>query len=199
MIKGKAALVLVDVQQGIMDTSQHWFRQENADTVARTKKLLDACREAGIPAAFLYEVHRTSMIDFGRELDGTEKVHCLEDNPNTPIASALEVRPDDPVIPKRRYSGFLYTDLKVVLNGLGVNPGDTLILCGYLTDVCVHYTFVDAHQLDFRLKVVEDCCGASTDKAHEGALNAMHYLQRNARCNLEEILQDIGEYASKQK
>lgn len=36
-------------------------------------------------------------------------------------------------------------------------------------------------------------------KAHEGALNAMHYLQRDARRNLEEILQDIGEYASKQK
>ena len=199
MIIGKAALVLVDVQQGIMDTSLHWFRQENADTVMRTKELLDACREAKIPVAALYEVHRTSMIDFGRELDGTEKVHCLEDNPNTPIAAALELRPDEAIIPKRRYSGFLYTDLEVVLNGFGVHAGDTLIMCGYLTDVCVHYTFVDAHQRDYRIKVVKDCCGGSTQKAHDYAFEAMHYLQREAVCSLDEILKDIKEYAANQK
>ena len=199
MIIGKAAFLVIDVQQGIMDTASKFYSPEGAEGVMRIKKLLGACREAGIPAVFFKEVHRPSMIDFGRELDGSEGVHALENSPRTEIAHALDVRPDDPVIPKRRYSGFLYTDLKVVLNGLGVNPGDTLILCGYLTDVCVHYTFVDAHQLDFRLKVVEDCCGASTDKAHEGALNAMHYLQRDARCNLERILQDIRKYASKQK
>ena len=199
MIKGKAALVVVDVQQGIMDTSLHWFRQENADTVMRVKKLVDACRGANIPAAFLYEVHRASMIDFGRELDGTEKVHCLEDNPNTPIAAALDIRPEDAVIPKRRYSGFLYTDLEVVLNGFGVHAGDTLIMCGYLTDVCVHYTFVDAHQRDFRVKVVKDCCGGSTQRAHDYAFEAMHYLQHESLCNLDEILEDIKEYGARQK
>lgn len=194
MIKGKAALVLVDVQQGIMNSSLHWFDEKNVEIVSRIKELLEACRAAGIPAIFVKEVHRTSMIDFGRELDGTEKVHCLEDNPNTEVAEVLEILPDDPVIPKRRYSAFLYTDLEVVLSGLGVHPGDTLIMCGYLSDVCVHYSFVDAHQRDYRIKVVEDCCGGSTKEAHDYAFQAMKYLQREAPVKLEEILEDIKQY-----
>ena len=194
MIKGKAALVLVDVQQGIMNSSLHWFDEKNVEIVGRIKELLEACRAAAIPAIFVKEVHRTSMIDFGRELDGTEKVHCLEDNPNTEIAEVLEILPEDPVIPKRRYSAFLYTDLEVVLSGLGVHPGDTLIMCGYLSDVCVHYSFVDAHQRDYRIKVVEDCCGGSTKEAHDYAFQAMKYLQREAPVKLEEILEDIKQY-----
>ncbi len=194
MIKGKAALVLVDVQQGIMNSSLHWFDEKNVEIVGRIKELLEACRAAGIPAIFVKEVHRTSMIDFGRELDGTEKVHCLEDNPNTEVAEVLEILPDDPVIPKRRYSAFLYTDLEVVLSGLGVHPGDTLIMCGYLSDVCIHYSFVDAHQRDYRIKVVEDCCGGSTKEAHDYAFQAMKYLQREAPVKLEEILEDIKQY-----
>lgn len=197
MITGKAALLVIDVQEGIMDQSSKFYDPENAAGVMRIKTLLDACRAAGIPPVFFKEVHRPSMIDFGRELDGSEGVHALESSPRTEIAEVLAVRPEEAVIPKRRYSSFLYTDLKIVLNGLGVNPGDTLILCGYLTDVCVHYTFVDAHQLDFRLKVVRDCCGGSTDAAHAGALNAMYYLQNEAPCSLEEILRDIKEYASR--
>ena len=118
MIIGKAALLVIDVQQGIMDTASKFYSPESADGVMRIKKLLDACREADIPAVFFKEVHRPSMIDFGRELDGSEGVHALENSPRTDIAHALEIRPDDPVIPKRRYSGFLYTDLKVVLKGL---------------------------------------------------------------------------------
>lgn len=197
MIVGKAALVLVDVQQGIMDTTLHWFDQKNVEIVSRTKQLLEACREADIPVIFVKEVHRISMIDFGRELDGNEKVHCLEDNPNTEIANALTILPNDPVIPKRRYSAFLYTDLEIVLNGFGVFPGDTLIMCGYLSDVCVHYSFVDAHQRDYRVKVVEDCCGGSSQEAHDYAFYAMKYLQSAAPVDLEEILKDIKDYAGR--
>ena len=130
MITGKAALLVIDVQEGIMDQASKFYDPESAEGVMRIKTLLDACREAGIPPVFFKEVHRASMIDFGRELDGSEGVHALETSPRTEIAVALEARPDEAVIPKRRYSSFLYTDLKIVLNGLGVNPGDTLILCG---------------------------------------------------------------------
>lgn len=194
MIIGKAALVLVDVQQGIMDQSLSWFDQRNVECVMRIKTLVDACRDAGIPPIFIKEVHRTSMIDFGRELDGNEKVHCLDGNPNTEVASVLDVRPGDVVIPKPRYSAFHGTDIMTVLNGYGVFPGDTLIMCGYLSDVCVHYTFVDAHQRDFRIKVVEDCSGGSTHKAHDYAFKAMKYLQKDAPCQLEDILKEIAEY-----
>lgn len=194
MIQGKAALVVIDVQQGIVDRESKFFLPENAAIVERIRTLVDACRNADIPIIYVKEVHRPSGIDFGRELDGSEGVHALENSPRTEVADAVGRQPNDPLIPKRRYSCFLYTDMDVVLSGLHVFPHDTLILCGFLTDVCIHYSFVDAHQRDYRLKVVEDCCGASTPEAHEGSLKAMEYLQKDAPVKLEEILKDIENY-----
>ena len=49
----------------------------------------------------------------------------------------------------------------------------TIVLVGGLTDVCVHYTFVDGHQRDYFVRVVTDCVGGSSTTAHDAALNAM--------------------------
>ena len=79
---------------------------------------------------------------------------------------------------KRRYSCFVATDLDLLLRGLKV---DTLVLVGAMTNVCVHYTFVDAHQLDYHVHVVEDAVFGSDLDAHHAVLRAMEYLQRDAR------------------
>jgi biuret amidohydrolase len=55
-----------------------------------------------------------------------------------------------------------------------------VVLVGTLTDVCVHYTFVDAHQRDFFVRVATDCVSGSSVEAHDAALLAMRYLQRDA-------------------
>ncbi|WP_245964191.1 isochorismatase family protein [Roseovarius spongiae] len=70
---------------------------------------------------------------------------------------------------------------------------DTLLLCGGLTDVCVHYTFVDAHQSDNFSRVIEDCVAGSSIEAHEGALRAMEYLQAGARRGIDEVIEAMGE------
>lgn len=194
MIKGKAALMVIDVQKGLLDRESVFFDQENVDIINRIGTLVEACRKADIPIIYVKEVHRPSGIDFGRELDGSEGVHALSNSPRTEIADEVGRLPYDPLISKPRYSCFLYTDTEVVLKGLGIFPNDTLIMCGFLTDVCVHYTFVDAHQRDYRIKVVEGCCAGSTPEAHEASLRAMEYLQRESPVSLDKILEDIENY-----
>ena len=81
------------------------------------------------------------------------------------------------LIRKRRYSAFFGTELEIVLKAY---KAETLLLIGGLTDVCVHYTAVDAHQHDYRFRVVVDCVGGSSQKAHDAALETMRYLQRDA-------------------
>jgi nicotinamidase-related amidase len=88
-------------------------------------------------------------------------------------------------IVKRRYSGFIGTELDLLLRGLGIS---TLVLVGGLTDVCVHYTFADAHQRDYHVRVVEDCVGGSSEARHLASLDAMEYLQAGARRTTDEIL-----------
>ena len=184
MIVGRAALVAVDMQKGGPGSGIPYMG-DRAARIPRAVTLVEAARATGIPVFFFQEVHRRDMVDFGRELDGAEDVHCLEGAPATALVDELPVLDGDYHIVKRRYSGFFGTDFEIVLRGLGV---ETLILFGGLTDVCVHYTFVDAHQRDYHVRVVEDCCGGSTHARHEAALDAMEYLQTGARRTTEEIL-----------
>ena len=190
VIEGRPALIVVDIQALTFDEAIRHRAIPNMpgykDRMLKARRLIDKAREQDIPAIFIQEVHRPDLVDFGRELDGDEDVHCLEDDPNTAIAAEQTgFRPDDYLIKKRRYSAFFGTDLEILLRGLKV---DTLLLCGGLTDVCVHYTFVDAHQSDYFCRVVEDCVGGSSEEAHEAALRAMEYLQTGARRSLDEVL-----------
>ncbi|MDT7678719.1 MAG: biuret amidohydrolase, partial [Pseudonocardiales bacterium] len=161
--------------------------------VARIRELIAAARAAGVPPIFIQEVHKRTLLDFGRELDGTETVHCLEGDAATELAEGLEPLSDEYHIRKRRYSAFFATELELVLKSYGA---ETLILVGGLTDVCVHYTFADAHQRDFHVRVVEDCVGGSSEPAHAAALNAMEYLQTGARRRCDEVLAAIREQHS---
>ncbi|MDO6728199.1 cysteine hydrolase [Cognatishimia sp. 1_MG-2023] len=190
LIEGKAALIVIDIQastfvdQSAVRVIDHM--QGYADRMALAKVAIDAARENDIPVIFIQEIHRANLIDFGRELDGDEDVHCLDSNPNTALAvEQLGIRDDDYVIQKRRYSAFYGTDLEILLKGL---KAETLILVGGLTDVCVHYTFVDAHQGDYFCRVIEDCVAGSGQEAHDSALKAVEYLQTGAVRTLDETV-----------
>lgn len=189
LIEGRAALIVIDIQASTfvnMETRSIAHMPGYAERMALSKKAIDKAREKDIPVIFIQEIHRANLVDFGRELDGDEDIHCLDNNPNTEIAvEQLGFKPDDYLIQKRRYSAFFGTDLEILLRGLKV---DTLLLCGGLTDVCVHYTFVDGHQSDYFCRVIEDCVAGSSEPAHDSALNAMEYLQTGARRSLPEVL-----------
>ena len=199
LIEGQPALVVIDIQAGCFAEIADKDRSiphmpDYAERMRLARKAIDQARACDIPVIFIQDVHRPNLIDFGRELDGSETVHCLEDNPNTAIAAEeMDFRADDYLIRKRRYSAFFGTDLEILLRGLKV---DTLLLCGGLTDVCVHYTFVDGHQSDYFCRVIEDCVAGSSQAAHEASLNAMEYLQSGARRKLEPVLEAMSSHHS---
>lgn len=189
----RLALIAIDVQRGELEpppVSTDRGRQVGiplmeggAERHERIRGLVARARDAEVPVIFVQEVHKPSGIDFGRELDGVEGRHCIEGDPATRLAEGLEPRPDEYWIRKRRYSAFFATELDLVLRSIGC---ETVILVGALTDVCVHYTAVDAHQHDYRFRVVHDCVGGSSQEAHDGALRAMAYLQREAVIDAEQ-------------
>ncbi len=172
------ALLLIDVQKGEVSGEEHGIAIMPGGTERhdRIRAVLGAARAAGVPPIFIQEVHKRTLVDFGRELDGSEQVHCLEGDTATELADGIEPTPDEYLIRKRRYSAFFATELDLVLRCHNVN---TLLLVGALTDVCVHYTFADAHQRDYHCRVLTDCVGGSSLTAHHAALDAMRYLQRD--------------------
>ncbi|MGY3519336.1 cysteine hydrolase family protein [Micromonospora sp. PTRAS2] len=187
-IVGNAVLVVVDIQGGPVpdeesrsEIAQMGGRRERAD---RVERLIDACREHDVPVVFIQEVHKPSLVDIGRELDGDEGPHCVEGWPETELAPWVRPRPEEFLIRKRRYSAFFGTELEIVLKAYRAG---TLLLIGGLTDVCIHYTAVDAHQHDYRVRVLTDCVGGSSREAHDAALRAVRYLQRDALVTSDQV------------
>jgi biuret amidohydrolase len=177
------ALIVVDVQGGSQaggDDSPGIATMRDGGRrgrLERTRGLIAHAREHGVPVVFIQEVQKRSLVDIGRELDGAEGPHCIEGDETTELAAGLEPRPEEFHIRKRRYSAFFATELDLVLRSYGTR---TVILVGGLTDVCIHYTAVDAHQHDYVIRVATDAVGGSSIEAHDAALRAMEYLQRDA-------------------
>ena len=127
LIEGKPALVVIDIQAGSFTEIDNKDRSiphmpDYAERMRLARKAIDRARACDIPVIFIQEVHRPNLVDFGRELDGSETIHCLEDNPNTAIAvEEMDFRPDDYLIRKRRYSAFFGTDLEILLQDMVFN------------------------------------------------------------------------------
>ena len=93
------------------------------------------------------------MVDFGRSSTAPSR-SLPETWPGTDYHPDTYPIEGEFPMHKRRYSCFVATDLDLLLRGLRVDT--RVVLVGAMTNVCVHYTFVDAHQLDYHAFVVTD-------------------------------------------
>jgi nicotinamidase-related amidase len=198
MLVGKTVLIVVDIQKGADDAISAEevgieIMPGGTERIAVSERILAAAREACLPVVFFQEVHRRSGIDFGRELDGAESVHGLDGDRATELVDSLRPQEGEFHLVKRRYSGFIGTEFEIILRAL---RADTLVLIGGLTDVCVHYTFADAHQRDFYVRVVSDAVGGSSIARHNASLDAMEYLQAGAVRTAGEIIGAFAELAT---
>ncbi|OCR23121.1 cysteine hydrolase [Pseudomonas syringae] len=190
IIVGNPVLLVIDIQKGCFlersTPSTLEFMEGDRDNYQRARTVIDAARQRNIPVIFIQEIHRKNLIDYGRELDGDENIHCLDGQPGTPLAvEEMGIREDDYIIQKRRYSAFYGSELEILLRGLNAQ---TLLMVGGFTDVCIHYTFVDGHQGDYHCRVAVDCVAGSSQAAHDASLIAMEYLQHGALRTSPELI-----------
>jgi nicotinamidase-related amidase len=195
LIVGNAALLIIDMQHDFLEANAPVLCPTGRQIIPALQQLATAAKQAGVPVIYTQEVHRPTKIDFGRELDGEEELHCVDGTHGVQIVPELTPGLGDVLVRKPRYSAFLGTDLPYVLNGVGVRPGDTLIVTGVATDVCIHYTCADAHQRDYRVRVPVDCVAGTSAEAHAASLKAIKYLQAHSLTSLEEMLAALATYA----
>lgn len=112
-------------------------------------RLAHAARACGIPVIFANDAHIPGL-DRELELWGP---HGIAGSPEAQTSPQLDQQPEDFVIEKRRYSGFFQTSLQLLLDELGA---DTLICCGFDTNICVRHTVADAYFLNLGTIVVTD-------------------------------------------
>lgn len=166
----KSALLVVDMQPFFLEPSAPLY-SANADAIIpRARELIDAFRRAGRPVVFLAQKHKAVEIDRGRQLSEWWPRPPLEDSPETAIHPALAPRPEEKIIPKRRYSGFYATDLDLTLRVMGVQD---VAICGVLTNVCCEGTARDAFMRDYRVFFAADGTASLTEAMHVGALRTL--------------------------
>ena len=86
-IEETSALLVIDIQQEDFKEMTEDNMDDSAwDCIRNAKRVLDVFRAKKLPVIQVKEVHRPDMVDFGRELDGSEDVHCIESSPYTDYA-----------------------------------------------------------------------------------------------------------------
>ncbi len=196
LIVGNAALLIIDMQHDFLDVNAPVFCPNGRYMIPALNRLAVAARKAGVPVIYTQEMHRPIKVDFGRELDGAEGVHCVDGTHGVQIVPEMTPNEGDYLISKPRYSAFIGTNLPYVLESAGVRPGDTLIITGVATNVCIHYTSADAHQYDYRVRVPIDCVAGTSPEAHAASLKAIKYLQVNSLTTLEGMLAALSIYGA---
>ena len=78
-----------------------------------------------------------------------------------------EVISNHPVITKRWFSAFKETNLKQVLENLGLKK---IYFAGLKTNVCVYLSLIESLQYGYAAVIVSDCCAATNIDKHNRAL-----------------------------
>jgi nicotinamidase-related amidase len=196
IIVGKPALIVIDYQNDFLDPGSPIECVGAVQALRNSIPVIEKAREIGIPVIFTQEYHRDpkyfGLKDLGREADGEDPLHTVIGTRGFELSDMLlPLMKTDYVLHKPRYSCFFATDLDLILRSHKV---DTLIITGVCTNICVHYTFIDAHQKDYWVRIPEDCVAAPNEKAHEAALRQMKYLQAESIQNADSILLALEDY-----
>ena len=85
----------------------------------------------------------------------------------TEVHPSIAPRPEDFDIVKHRVSPFYGTALEPILRA---NAVERLVLCGVSTNGVVHSGAREAHDRDYEVVILEDCCAGVTSEEHSHAI-----------------------------
>lgn len=145
-----------------------------AKAIDAIRRLLDACRDAGVAVIYLQMSYRPDLSDAGssfspnfhKEVGITTMQRrpelwgklLVEGTWDWQIVNELAPRPGDTVMRKSRYSGFCNTPLEQHLRERDIRH---LLLSGVAANVCVESTGRDAYSAEFWPILVEDAVNHS--------------------------------------
>lgn len=172
----KYALVMIDMQNGFIDSASPLCIPMAAATVPACAEVITLCRTSGVPVVFATRHYRA---------DGSDVEKCRhdvwlrggkplsEDCPDAlsgafPKEFTRDAR--DYCIVKPRFSAFFHTELDLILRRLGV---DTVILAGTTTPNCIRTSCYDALSLDYDVIVLSDCTSSVTEEVQRANLADM--------------------------
>jgi ureidoacrylate peracid hydrolase len=178
----KSALVVVDMQNAFMLPGiAHSLCPMAEKIVPNINRLARAVRDTGgtvfwLKTTFTPEALRnwSTYFDMTSPQRVAKRIEALTaDTEGHRLWSGLDLRPQDPIVEKNRFSAFIQgsSDLNARLRERGL---DTIMVTGTVTNVCCESTARDAMMLNFRTIMVTDGNAAMTDEDHSASLVAFY-------------------------
>lgn len=162
----RAALLVIDMQEGFLNPESPTYIPMAWETVPRCAAVQRKARELGIPVYFIIRRYAKdgSDVEFTRYFAWKEGGKPCS-GPESPIGwnmpKSFEVLPWDNVLFKPRYSAFFNTHLDNILRRKGI---DTVIVTGTTTPNCIRATVFDSISLDYNTVVLEDCTSSVNEE-----------------------------------
>jgi ureidoacrylate peracid hydrolase len=176
------ALVVIDLQPAFMDEAVGFAVVRSAiDIVPAVNRLAAAVRHTGGGVFWVRMTHDDNCLDewsvnfaISTPERRQKRIAALTaGSQGHSLWPDLDVRSEDEIVDKYRYSGFLpgTSDLAERLRGRGF---DTVLITGTVTNVCCESSARDAAMLNFRTVMVSDGNAALSQAEHDAALTAFY-------------------------
>ena len=188
------ALVVVDMQIYFMGEGQPSECPIARDIVPNVNRLAEATRRAGGKVIWIQTHSGPDSKDFWSAYydrmtteNGAKRVTGMEPGGSGfDIWPDLDVRDEDEIVPKTRYSAFLPAPSKLEAV-LKENNIDTMLVTGVSTCTCCESTARDGMMLNYRTMMISDGCAAPDDDLHNNSINQF-YLQFGDVQSTDEVI-----------
>ena len=164
----RTALVVVDMQNDFVKEGGSLIVPDAEGTIPAIKKLLDLARGSGMKVVYSQDTHTGGDPEWEIWPE-----HAREGSWGWEIVEELTPREDELVIRKVRYDAFYGTYLDHFLRLWKV---DTLMICGTVANICVHYTAASAALRWYEVIVPRDATSALDPFDLESSLRQTAFL-----------------------
>ena len=169
---GNTVLLIVDMQNDFVRRGGKLPVPGAEATIVAIQRLRNLAERNSIPVFYTQDSHSPGDPEF--EIWGE---HVLVGTQGWEIIDELYPRreTDDRVFRKDRYDGFFRTELDAALQEIGT---ETLIICGTVANICVHYTAASAALRWYRVILPIDCTSALNEFDMQAAIRQTAFLLR---------------------
>ena len=164
----RTALVVVDMQNDFVKDGGSLVVPDAEGTIPAIRRLLDLARESGMKVVFTQDTHSEGDPEWEIWPE-----HVREEGWGWRIVDELAPQEGELVIRKVRYDAFYGTHLDHFLRLWGVS---SLVVCGTVANICVHYTAASAALRWYDVIVPKDATSALVPFDLESSLRQIDFL-----------------------
>ena len=184
----RTALIVIDMQNVFMELDEVFGNQNTLDIIDPVNLAVSTLRDAGATIVWTRQTvsdePTLAMPAWQYDLSIPSVRRAVETmiagTSSHAIHARMDVREEDIVIDKYRYSAFMCPaeGMKTELSALDI---DTLVIAGTLTNCCCESTARDGNMMGYKIVFLSDATSTNTDEEHNAALLNVRLLFGDVR------------------